>query len=54
LLVGGNVAQLRQRLIFVRIFAPIRSAREVGVLQRELELRPRGAAAEPHILGRLA
>ena len=54
LLVGRNVAQLRQRLHPGEdSWRPFVQFLEVGVLQRELELRSRRPAAEPHVLRRL-
>ena len=54
LLVGGDVAQLRQRLHLRQdLRRPFVQLGEVGVLQRELELGARRPAAEPHVLRRL-
>ena len=54
LLVGGDVAQLRQRLHLRQdLRRPFVQLGEVGVLQRELELGSRRPAAEPHVLRRL-
>ena len=51
LLVGGDVAQLGQRLHLGQdLRRPFVQFVEIGVLQREFELRPRRAAAEPDVL----
>ena len=54
LLVGRDVAQLRQGLhLGQNLRGPFVKLGQVGILQRELELRPRRPAAEPHVLRRL-
>ncbi len=54
LLVGGDVAQLRQLLHRGQdLRRPLVQLVEIGILQREFELRARGAAAEAHVLGGL-
>ena len=54
LLVGGDVAQLRQRLHLGQdLRRPCVQLGKVGVLQRELELGARRPAAEPDVLRRL-
>ena len=54
LLVGGDVAQLRQRPHLVEdLRRPFVQLVEIGVLQRELELGPGRAAAEADVLGGL-
>ena len=51
LLIGGDVAQLRQRLHLVEhLRRPFVQFGEIGVLQGELELGARGAAAEADVL----
>ncbi len=51
LLVGGDVAQFGQRLHLRQdLWRPFVQLGQIGVLQRELELRPRRPAAEPHVL----
>ncbi len=54
LLVGGDVAQLGQRLHPGQdLRRPFVQLVEIGILKRELELRPGRPAAEPHVLRRL-
>src|SRR6185437_11608863 len=54
LLVGGDVAQLRQRLhLGEDLRRPLVELGEVGVLQREFELGAGGTAAETDVLRRL-
>ena len=54
LLVGRDVAQLGQRLHLGQdLRRPFVQLVEIGILQRELELRARRPAAEPHVLRRL-
>ena len=54
LLVGGDVAQLRQGLHLGQdLWRPFVQLGQIGVLQRELELGARRPAAEPHVLRRL-
>ena len=54
LLVGRDVAQFRQRLHLGQdLRRPVVQLVEIGVLQRELELRARRPAAEPDVLRRL-
>ena len=54
LLVGGHVAQLGSDLeLLEHLRRPLVELVEVGVLQRVLELRARGAAADVDVLRRL-
>ena len=54
LLVGGDVAQLRQRLHLGQdLGRPLVQFVKIGILQREFELRPGRPATEPDVLRRL-
>ena len=54
LLVGGDVAQFRQRLHLGQdLRRPLVQLGQIGVLQREFELGSGRPAAEPDVLGRL-
>ena len=54
LLVGRDVAQFGQRLHLGQdLRRPFVQLVEIGILQREFELRSRRPAAEPHVLRRL-